>query len=329
MQIRFIHENKGEYLKAIEPQAIHNRFDLKDGDYDLVEVSDDAGKERAFVPVKDEGDRLVVGLYLRKPEVLTGGGIQAFTDGLFALYPHSREVFFLHTYVPLPHIEPHPHWHVDLPDTIEAFDAELSSVTRRNAKRFPKRIKRDMGDWAIDVLAAAECPEWIVQKYLDWKKESHGYEWTKPPMTYLSSNGITHVYLLHTEREPLAIGFDCETGDNCFFENFSFNKDFAKYAPGTILYHYLIEDLIRKGKKKLFLLGGDLDYKRRFNGIRTETWTGCVYRDWEKVCKARRIGARVNALPISVRMKKRLLSIVRHALRWEKYYQNKMKEEIC
>lgn len=263
------------------------------------------------------------------PKSSWGGGIQAFTDGLFALYPHSREVFFLHTYVPLPHIEPQPHWHVDLPDTIEAFDAELSSMARKKIKRRIRNLEKGVGDYRVDRFVASECPEWIVRKWLDWKKESHGYDWTKPPMTYLSSNGITHVYLLHTEREPLAVGFVCETGDNCFYENSSYNKGFAEYSPGMILYYLVIADLIRNGKERLFLLGGEVERKRMFNGIRTETWTGCVYRDWEKVCKARRIGARVNVLPLSDRMKKRLLSIVRHALRWEKYYQNKIKEEIC
>ncbi len=330
MQMRFVRENKGEFLKAIEPQAIHNRFDLKYDDYDLVEVSDDAGGEVAYVPVKDEGERLLVGLYLRKPAILMGeGGGQTFADGLFRLYPRSMEVFFLHTYVPLPHVEPKPHWHVDLPATIEEFDKELSSMTRRNSRRYPRSIRRNLGDYSVEAISAADCPEWVVRKYLDWKRASHGFDWTKPPMSYLSENGVTHVYFMHSEHEPLAIGFVCETGDNCFFENFSFNRDFAKYSPGTVLYHFVIEDLIRKGKKKLFLLGGDLEYKRLFNGVRTETYTGCIYRDWAKVCKARRIAARVNAWPVSDRMKKRVFSIVRHALRWDKYYQSKMKEAIC
>jgi len=46
-----------------------------------------------------------------------------------------------------------------------------------------------------------------------------------------------------------------------------------------ILYYYLISDLIARGKKKLYLLGGNLEYKKHFNGIATTTYTGNIYRE--------------------------------------------------
>ena len=63
-------------------------------------------------------------------------------------------------------------------------------------------------------------------------------------------------------------------------KNFSYNQEYAKYSPGMVLYYYLISDLIARGKKKLFLLGGNLEYKRHFNGIPTTTYTGTLYREY-------------------------------------------------
>lgn len=330
MQVRLIRENKADLIKTIEPQVIHNRFDVKFEDYDLLSLSDDNGNGRSYVPIRNGGERLEVGLYLRDPEILRGGGVHALAAHLFEHYPCSKEVFFLHTYVPIPHIVPKAHWHVELPASIEEFDSTLHSKTRYNVKWYPKKIRKDLGDYSVDIFAAAECPERLVSKYLAWKKEAYGFNWDKDARCYLSQNGITHVYCMHTDREPLAIGFVCQTGENCFLENFAYNKDFSIYSPGMVLYHFIIADLIKKGKRKLFLLDGELDYKRRFNGIRTETWTGCIFRDEQKVFRARRIGACINQVRfLSGRSKKRIASFVSRLFLFDRYYEDKMKEAIC
>ena len=116
MQVRLIRENKADLIKTIEPQVIHNRFDVKFEDYDLLSLSDDNGNVRSYVPIRNGGERLEVGLYLRDPEILRGGGVHALAAHLFEHYPCSKEVFFLHT----DHTGSHP------TTTVECHSSRLS-----------------------------------------------------------------------------------------------------------------------------------------------------------------------------------------------------------
>lgn len=259
-------------LENVSPNVCWNRFDLRYGDdWDLSKIDNEY-----YVASHCEGGVITVSLYLRelKPDVFNN-----FVKYLFEFYLDAKTLFVLHTYTPIQAIEPAVHWHVDLPKTIEEFDSTLSHRVRYNTKWYPKKIRENIGEYTIKYVDAAECPDEIVNLYFKWKSKTHGSEYGLTPREYLKKFCVTGVYIMQTETEVLAMGFICETGDNVFFENFSYNQKYAKYSPGMVLYHYLISDIIARGKKKLFLLGGNLEYKRHFNGIATTTHTGTLYRE--------------------------------------------------
>ena len=85
---------------------------------------------------------------------------------------------------------------------------------------------------------------------------------------------------MEINNDVLAIGFICTTDDNVFFEQFSYSQDkkHAKYSLGMVLYYGIICDLIKLGRKKFFLSGGWLDYKKRYNGILQYTYSGIINR---------------------------------------------------
>ncbi len=328
MQISFVKSDKIQLTKSIEPNVIHNRYDLLYGnDYDLLKIEE--GNSVSYIPFKKTGQIGCMGLYLRDMKELAGGGtsVAEYTSFLFKTYPDLQDIFVLHTYVPLPDVEPAVHWHVDMPKTIEAFDATLSSKVRYNTKWYPKKIRENIGSYEIKILKSDECPEFVVKTYLKWKKETYGFNWSNKPKEYLTKNGITDVYFMQVNEEILAIGFICDTGENAFFENTAFNEKYKKYSAGIVLYHFIIDDLIKKRKKKLFLLGGDLEYKRHYNGIQTVTYTGHIYRDPEMRQKVLKIAQKFKALPLPKKLKKKLASLYGRFF-LSPYYKQYLKMEV-
>lgn len=215
-------------------------------------------------------------MYLREMDTDT---FNEFAKYLFEIYPKAKELFVLHTYTKISGIEPAVHWHVDLPNTIEEFDSTLSHRVRYNTKWYPKKIRENVGEYTIKYMDANDCPDDVVLQYFKWKNQTHGTDYGLTPQQYLKKFCVTGVYVMQTDSEILAISFISETGENVFFENFSYNQEYAKYSPGMVLYYYFISDLIARGKKKLYLLGGNLEYKKHFNGIATMTYTGTLPRE--------------------------------------------------
>ena len=93
------------------------------------------------------------------------------------------------------------------------------------------------------------------------------------------------------------------------------------------MYHFIIDDLIKKRKKKLFLLGGDLEYKRHYNGIQTVTYTGHIYRDPEMRQKVLKIAQKFKALPLPKKLKKKLASLYGRFF-LSPYYKQYLKMEV-
>lgn len=273
LDITQITTNKTEtLLENISPNVCWNRFDLRYGDdWDLWKIDSEY-----YVTSHCDGGVITVSLYLRElnPDVFN-----EFAKYLFEFYPKSKTLFVLHTYTPIKSIEPAVHWHVDLTKTIEEFDSTLSHRVRYNTKWYPKKIRENVGEYTIKYFFVDECPDDVVLQYFKWKNQTHGTDYGLTPREYLKKFCVTGVYVMEAETEVLAVGFISETGDNVFFENFSYNQEYAKYSPGMVLYYYLIADIIARGKKKLFLLGGNLEYKKHFNGIATTTYTGTLYRE--------------------------------------------------
>lgn len=320
MNIRFAPELKSK-IAEITPNVVHNRYDILYGDdYEMI-VADDI-----MIPFHSEHNTGKIGLYLRD---IGTEKLRKVIQFIFHNMPDIYQIFVLHTYTAVDTIEPHVHWHIDLPSTIQEFDNSLGKNTRRNSRQYPRYIAKDIGEYTIDKVKSDQCSQGIVQMYLDWKKQSHGFIWPKQPYDYLKSSGISDVYIMHTENETLAIGFVCDTGGgNAFFDNFTYNPKYATYSLGMVLYHAIIADMIAIGKKKFFLLGGDLEYKHRYNGIATMTYTGFIFSmpNFQKELEC--ISTKIKKLPITNWGRKRIAVMYAWTHGWYRFYKNILKKSV-
>ena len=273
-------ENKDSVLaERVQENFISNRFDLLYGkDYELYDMG------TGVVPVHINGETAYLGLFL---SAYTQKQLNKLYELLFAKHPSLTQIEIKHCLVPAGISDKdaafyhYPYWHIDLPDTIEDFDATLAHRVKYNTKWYPKKIREDIGDFVINKYDRKQVSPNIVNLFFEWKKISHNFDYKMTPDEYMNKYGVTEVYTLEINNEVLAVGFTCTTGDNVFFEQFSYSQDkkYTKYSLGMVLYYGIICDLIKIGRKKFYLSGGWLDYKKRYNGILQYTYSGLVYKD--------------------------------------------------
>lgn len=262
-------------------------------------------------------------MYLRK---IDDQQFDAFIQFLFHRYKDLETIFFLHSLNKIKGIVSASHWHIDLPDSIEDFDAKLSSKVRYNSKWYPKKIRKDIGEYTIKKIKVSEISVEIIEKYLAWKKESYNFEYT--PDSYVKDFGVTNAYVMAVSSQLLAIGFIAETNEtDVYFENFAFDNNYSKYSLGIVLYHAIIDDLIKNHKKKFYLLGGNYEYKKNYNGICTMTSSGNVYRHpvLSKMCIF--LINKIKGLKVKNKYKKRMAKFAALFLP-NKYFKRFLKQQV-
>ena len=275
MKIVKILRNKDKILSTnIFPNVIHNRFDLLGLDYDLYQIGD------YTIPVEicknDTHTFAHIGTYLTQmpARVLT-----RFADFLFETYPEIEYIDIKHSHTPFDDsVTPYPYWHINLPASIEDFNKTLAHRVRYNTKWYPKKIRQDVGDYQIKKYSTPDIPDNAVQTYLDWKRTSHNFCFYGTSHEFLQRFGITDCYVMFINDEIKAVAFVCDTGQNAYFENFSYDISLEKYSLGMVIYYHVIQDMISLKKKVFYLSGGWLDYKRRYNGVLTLTYSGKIKR---------------------------------------------------
>ena len=302
-----IQHHKGEALvESLSLNIIHNRFDLLFSDWSLYLI------DGVAVPVAAKGRQGVVGLYLTSLTPLQRDELAA---RIFEDFPEVEYLEVSHTYTPLEFYSSETYWHIDFPETIEEFDAQLGKKTRYNVKWYPKKMERDKGFIHYRHYITSEVPTQLISRWFEWKKSTHNFTFNQGEMEYLRLQGVTDVYALYItsqqgEERMVAVGMTCDTGDNSYFENFSYDPDYHLYSPGMMIYHHIISEKIKKGIKRFYLSGGELDYKRRYNGIRTEAFTGRIFRHPELLRRAVVFSQKMENVPSFVR--KILISAYRH-----------------
>ena len=323
MQIIEITENKSHISEVnIEPNVIKNRFDILyqnasnsiGGGIQLYKLR--KGNTEAYIQTFKHKNFIELGMYMRK---IDDNMLSEFIKYLFKTNKKAQALYFSHTLNCLDGIDAKPHWHINLPKTIEEFDNQLASKVRYNTKWYPKKIRKELGEYTIDKIPTNEISEELVKLYLTWKATTYKFQYSVK--NYLQDFGVSYGYILKTQKNILAIGFTCETNTkDVYFENFSYNPDFSKYSAGTVLYHAIIKDLIENKKRCFYLLGGNLDYKKRYNGIKTLTYSGYIYRNSNYAKILRNINNKINTLKMNEKGKKYLKKIFK-AITFEKCYR--------
>ncbi|MDR1026863.1 MAG: GNAT family N-acetyltransferase [Rickettsiales bacterium] len=273
-------------LEKVSPNVILNRFDIKYGnDFDLWKI--DCGGADYFVATKTQSGVMDISLYMAD---ISSDAQAALFRFLFDNDKRLKCIRVKYSKNPMPGVAAGPHWHIDLPGSVDKLNAGLSYSVRYNTRRYPRKISEQFGGIEIKHFARKDIPEIVLAEYFRLKEISHGRKY-KP--TYLDDYFITDCYVLYAGGRIASIAFTADTAPNVYFENITYDPDFVKFSPGMILYYHILRELIASGRAQFYLLGGDMEYKRHFGGIMTETYTYDMPRGYFYPSRIMAIAARM------------------------------------
>lgn len=274
-KITIIQEEKQKYAKQVYPNFIYNRFDLRFGDdFDIFKVEEN--NKTFYIPYHVENDLAILGVWLTPISKMI---LDKLIKQIFSLHKRVCKIqirYSLNTYDGLIMTN---HWRVKLPETKEDFDVLLSANTRRNTKRKPKKIITEFGEYTILHYDKDKINIDFVQKYLNFKYQTLGVDYKlNNPMDFLKQYYVTDCYVLYIKNQISSVAFFANTEVYSYFENFSYDKNFAAYSLGDVIYYYAICDLISKKYKYIYLGDGWQDFKFCYNGINQLAFDGYVTR---------------------------------------------------
>lgn len=257
---------------------IYNRFDLFSDDF-YIFLTSWGGEEYSFTGTV-EGNRLNIGLWLVQVEKeffvqLCNEIFSQMKDVHQIRYMHGLVQYGVQSYE-------YNHFKINLPKSGDELHSRLSSKHRYNLKREKNIIEKDLGGSVMFLEYGREqIPSDLVEAFFRFKKTTYQADYNMSPEQYLDTFHVTDAYVMTAPdcEDPLSIVFSCEQCGIVYIENLTYNPEYAKYSPGSVIYDYYLTRLIQKGKRMLYLSGGQFSYKKWYGSTEEKVYVGLVFRN--------------------------------------------------
>ena len=267
-----VQELDKSYISQIDPDFIYNRFDLFCDNYILLMA--EQGEERHVVEARIFNNYVELGVWKM---YISNALLKEVSKFFFRKYHNIRytRFFFCNTDGKYKEVT---HFSIEFPDSIESFLQRRSSKSRHRLNKQRHQAEREIGPISFQEYKKEECPEEIVKCYNLWKARSHQIGKIEA-QSYFQRFHVSDIYVLYFGNNMAAMMFSCEQCPIAYLENFSFDIHYARYSPGQQIYEYVMTRLIDKNFKRVFLAGGDYDYKRYYSSIEEKLYDGVIYRN--------------------------------------------------
>jgi CelD/BcsL family acetyltransferase involved in cellulose biosynthesis len=195
---------------------------------------------------------------------------------LFRAFPQARrihvEVLFATPQLRLPKLalSTAEHMVIELPSTVEDYEASLGKRTRNNLRNFQNRLHRDFPDFSTGFVAPHTDMRDLFAQFLAWKTsrfQSRGVltYWEANPelaerfLARLHDGGEAQVTTL--AGRPAAVKFVFRVGQTVHALQSAFDPAYAPYRLGFVTSYLLACDSVNRGAKRVNLLWGTTEYK--------------------------------------------------------------------
>lgn len=260
------------YISEINPDFIYNRFDLFCDNYIVLKA--ERGQEKQILEARLFDNYAELGIWKMQ---LSNDLLKDISHYLFQNYSNIKytKFFFCDTNGKYKEVK---HFSIDFPNSTESFLQRRSSKSRHRLNKQRHQAEREVGPISFQEYKREDCPEEIIQCYNKWKERSHHIGKIEAE-SYLQRFHVSDIYALYLGEHIAAIMFSCEQCPIAYLDNFSFDIQFSRYSPGQQIYEYVMTRLIDKQFKRVFLAGGDYDYKRYYGSIEETLYDGFLYRN--------------------------------------------------
>ena len=264
----YIHTDKIEVCNdgfdKVVPNFIYNRCDLmQDGESYLLKYM----PKDIYIPLKikkNEGVLCVWGMQLAYQE------IKDVIDYVMGKFREIDRITVMRVCADKSYPDKYikNDFQIILPDSIEELDLRLSKKGRYNIKREKRIVENNFGGCQFVHIKSDEVDaDTITQKFFELKKKNMGSDYGMTAKAYLKNWYVSDIYYLLFGEKIASVLMSCEQCENVYLENITYDDELANYSPGQIAYDFYLKELIQDGKKSVFLLGGNYDYKKRYGSI--------------------------------------------------------------
>ncbi|MCM1047902.1 MAG: GNAT family N-acetyltransferase [Clostridiales bacterium] len=267
---------EGTYI--INPDVIYNRFDMVYGTRKYIHVLQ--GNHEWSIPYRIENNTAYLGLYLvDMPQEV----FNLLVRFVFKQDRHISRIYLKKSRNNYHgHIREGNHFRIELPDTSDSLLMRLSK--KRCEYRRKKRRLNDVGTVEYMHYDSVEALNNIAAIFLELKYKTHGKDYHMSPEEYIKNYFVSDAYTININGKIVAVLFSCEQCSCVYLENLSYDAEYEKYSVGFQIYVYFLEEMIRKGKRHIYLGGGSYEYKKRFGSIEETVYDGYVYKTmWRKM----------------------------------------------
>jgi hypothetical protein len=261
-----------KHTSDISPDFIYNRFDLFCDNYIILMA--EYGQEKHVVEVRIFNNYAELGVWKMH---ISNELLKEISDFLFHKYSHIGYVkfFFCKTTGNYKEVK---HFSIDFPDSTDVFLQRRSSKSRHRLNKQRHQAEREVGPITYKEFKKENCPDDIIKYYNIWKKRTHNIGEIEA-QSYFQKFHVSDIYVLYLGNNIAAMMFSCEQCPIAYLENFSFDIQYSRYSPGQQIYEYVMTRLIDKKFKRVFLAGGDYDYKRYYGSIEEKLYDGLIFRN--------------------------------------------------
>lgn len=269
-----INKNKNKNIK-IEPDIIFNRYDIhEEANYEDLVIVNNGMEKRLFI--KFVGSTVYLGCFLMD---ISQDEFEVLINYIFKTYKEVKKIRYDNSIRYYGAYKENAQRIIELPSSEEELHQRLSKKGRYNLKREKRIVEEKIGKYNIVHYDKINIPDEVMLKYFEFKKKTHKRDFKMRPIDYITHENVSDAYVMKVSNEIIGVALSCEQCEQTYFENFSYDTKYSEFSLGSILYDIYLCELIKKGKKKVYL-GSDLyEYKKRYGSIREVAYIGEVYRN--------------------------------------------------
>ena len=174
---------------------------------------------------------------------------------------------------------------ITLPESADAYLAQLSSSMRRHVKRYTKKIDEAKPDWQFKVYSTGEIDEETIRAVIELNrmrmagknKESGIDEKETTRLIRMAREcGMIGVIVVDGKIRSGTLCF--RIGDNYFLNVIAHDPQYDEYWLGTLGCYLTARECIARGGKEFHLLWGRYNYKFMLSGVQRDLNNAVIYR---------------------------------------------------
>jgi len=171
-------------------------------------------------------------------------------------------------------LEIHPHWKMNVPDTMEEVYARLSGEHRKKLRWQNRNFEKNFpGAVAVRCFKETAELEKMIRDVEEISKKTYqrslgasfiDNELNRKRVALEAEKGWLRMYVLYVGAKPCAYWWGASYGKTFFSEAMGFDPEYRRYSPGMYLLTKTLEDFCRSGVKDLDFGAREYHYKKQF-----------------------------------------------------------------